>query len=80
MKRSTRPATPVINGINGSETPVKGSDPSQKCAMVTLMLAKAFRVWFVTVAVMLLTYTDGAAQARIGSARSIRCTFPRISC
>ena len=58
---------------------MKGQTPSQKCAMVTLMLAKAFRVWFVTVAVMLLTYTDGAAQARIGSARSIRCTFPRIS-
>ena len=43
------------------------------------MLAKGCPVRFVTVLAIVLTCVDGAAQARLASAKSIRCTFPRSS-
>jgi hypothetical protein len=43
------------------------------------MLAKSCPVWFATVAAILVASIEGAAQARIASAKSIRCTFPRSS-
>lgn len=37
------------------------------------------RVWLVTLVAILVTGIDAAAQARIGSVKSIRCTFPQLS-
>lgn len=43
------------------------------------MLVKSFAVAFTTATLFVLTVGDVAAQPRIASAKSIRCTFPRIS-
>ena len=43
------------------------------------MLSKRLAVVITAAAVLALTGADAAAQARIAGAKSLRCTFPRIS-
>ena len=43
------------------------------------MLSKRLAVVITAAAVLALTDADAAAQARIAGAKSLRCTFPRIS-